>query len=180
MERSDFAVSFIDSYQTDGPDLNAVKRFYDDSNDGKEDPAKSWVPVYDRLRKSCQPAQTKDVTCSIINIGFTRYFTTDDTWQDLQFSIDEADREYEVFGWIVDRAGSPIISADNVKDLKTIKIVSGAFIAESLAADEAARKAREEAKLAEELAGKDGAMHSLVALSSSTTTGLAVALLAVL
>ena len=85
-------VSLIDSYQPSGPDLSADSRIFDDTYNNLIDPARNWVLANDRQAKKCEirsgsNGEGKDFSCSVLNVGFVRYFQTDSASQDLNFSV---------------------------------------------------------------------------------------------
>ena len=87
----------------------------------------------DRISKDCQISDADEtrVTCSKINLGFSRNFQTDSYVQDLQFSYDMGETDFSTFGWIYDSGRFWHVTkkkANNYQedrsDLATIRVVS--------------------------------------------------------
>ena len=81
------------------------------------------------MTKECVKGSKNDVTCKSLNIGFKRYFETDNAEQDLQFKLDQKDTDFVVYGFIAD-IGSSVNSADNASAVQYIRAVSRVYIAE--------------------------------------------------
>ena len=73
-----------------------------------EDPAKSWIPVFDKSSKKCTKRADAPnnggeiVQCEKVNVHFYRNFTTDSAAQDVQLSLDKAGTEQKVMGFFGD------------------------------------------------------------------------------
>ena len=161
----------IDSYVSDGATINPAERINDTSVDEQTDPAKSWTIVPERMTKECTKGSKKDkVTCKSINIGFMRYFETDNAEQDLQFSVDQKDTDFRVYGAIADRGGSKIISDNNVDAIQYIRAVSRIYINALEAKTDAEKDLEEKNNEKEETA--DSAFTGLVSMSTTLVAGI--------
>jgi len=118
-------------YQLNGPDLDPNTRTNDASWNDSTDAAKNWKEITSRSTKTCEKSGESGVTCSLLNMGFERYFVTDSADHDIQFKESQQDTDFIVYGWAADRGRSATISADNTKTPQTIRAVSKTAIEQS-------------------------------------------------